>query len=91
MDFDENLFSVEVHFVWMSELPVAGLGKTKSIPAGSQGKRRIKYESVLSDAFSGASCQRVALLLPQKKAEVLEIFVLMHQVRLCMVCTIGNP
>jgi hypothetical protein len=39
MDFDENMFSVEVHFIWMSELPVAGLGKTKSIPAGSRSKK----------------------------------------------------
>ena len=26
-DFDENLFSVEVFIVWMSDLPVAGPGK----------------------------------------------------------------
>ena len=32
----ENSFSVGAFFICMSELPVAGLGKTKSIPTGFQ-------------------------------------------------------
>jgi hypothetical protein len=44
MDFDENLFSVEVHFIWMPELPVAGLGKTKSNQRNLEGGRGIKNE-----------------------------------------------
>ena len=33
-DFDENLFSVGVFIVWMSDLPVAGLGKDEVSPNG---------------------------------------------------------
>ena len=44
MDSNENLFSVGVHFVWMSDQPVAGLGWTKSIPRDHHGKLAFKFE-----------------------------------------------
>ena len=75
MDSNENLFSVGVHFVWISEQPVAGMGCPIYLPH----RVWIEYAYTLPKVCEDISFLRIRpILIPTMRLQITELRELAH-------------